>query len=143
MFSSNLKFGVKLYPTLLGLSDKISVEPFFLTSVEQYKGEKFDSRWIFCLGCKPLYYSRSLCFVKLSFFSYFSVYRSVKICDCKEKLDVISLGMLFLVVTLCRHLFWWTFKLVLLSPMCISWSKMMWRWRELSTRNLYRKYVWK
>lgn len=47
MFSSNLKFGVKLYPTLLGLSDKISVEPFFLTSVEQYKGEKFDSRWIF------------------------------------------------------------------------------------------------
>ena len=42
---------------------------------------------------------------KVVFFSYFSACRSVKICDCKEKLDVISLGMLFLVVTLCRHLF--------------------------------------
>ena len=42
-----MKFGVKLYPTLLGLSDKTSVETFFLTSEERYEEEKFDSQWIF------------------------------------------------------------------------------------------------
>ena len=42
-----MKFGVKLYPTLLGLSDKTMWKLFFLTSEERYEEEKFDSRLIF------------------------------------------------------------------------------------------------
>ena len=48
VFNTNGKFGVKLYPTLLGLSDKASLETLVLNSVEQYhKREKFDIQRFF------------------------------------------------------------------------------------------------